>query len=111
MAVSETGIISFTDSAHGVWASVDGGLTFGRCSGAPEFGERAAASTAFDISGRQFVMGGVKNAPDVWMSNVVWTDVKSVAYYCDVTAPEDGIPGLRQWPPTVNDQPDGAQRE
>jgi hypothetical protein len=97
LAISDSGVILWTDTESAVYASLDGGLTFGLCTDAPPFGRRNGPSLTFDQFGTVWLVGGY-NERDVWTSSFSWNDYKFVAQACGLQVPEHGI-GLTSWPP------------
>ena len=87
-----------------VWASLDGGVTFGSC-GLAEFPVRQDHRFAIDTTDYLYVSGGTSNnmtgptatLNDVWRSAVSWTSPTVVAAACGLTVPACGV-GLRCWP-------------
>jgi hypothetical protein len=109
LAISDSGVIMWTDTASALYVSLDGGLTFGLCTDSPPFGERNGASTAFDQDGTLWLAGGFDHT-DLWRSTFSWNDYQSLAQACGLVVPKDGI-GLSRWPPAnVNGQDNAATR-
>ena len=91
-----------------VWASADGGYTWGQCSSAAEFPLRQDATLAIDGSGYLYIAGGTSNTltgatsillNDMWKSTISFTNVNSVMSTCFGGAAVPGCSlGLRCWP-------------
>jgi len=95
-----------------VWASLDGGYSWGQCSDNADWSDRRFQMTLFDSDGYAYVMGGreLVNAStrqqlnnDVWRSVYSYSDPLLVAENCHLTIPSCG-PGLRCWPTDNNFQ-------
>ena len=88
-----------------VWASLDGGYTWGICSDNARWDDRQFQYTAIDHDGYLYVMGGRATAPngdgylanDVWRSAQSFDDVDAVASMCGIIVPPCGV-GLRCLP-------------
>ena len=91
-----------------VWASLDGGATWGACSTGAEFPVRQDSTLAIDSQGYLYVSGGTSNTAtgttsvllnDVWRSTISFSNVQSVMATCfgGAAAPQCSI-GLRCWP-------------
>ena len=87
-----------------VWASLDGGVTFGFCGNA-EWVVRQDHRFIIDTQDYLYVTGGTSNNQtgptvtlnDVWQSAISWTSPATVASACGLTVPACGV-GLRCWP-------------
>ena len=97
LAISDNGVIAWTDTESAFYVSLDGGLTFGSCVDVPPFGRRNGASVTFDQGGYFWLVGGFDKT-DVWRSAFSWNDYKALAQACGLEVPKVGI-GLTQWPP------------
>ena len=94
--------------ANDVWASLDGGATFGFCGNA-EWPVRQDHRFAIDNQDYLYVSGGTSNNQtgptvslgDVWRSTASWTSASVVAAQCGLTVPACGV-GLRCWPNATN---------
>jgi len=90
--------------SNDVWASLDGGVTFGFCGNA-EWPVRQDHRVAIDTQDYLYVTGGTsinQTGPtvtlnDVWRSVTSWTSPTTVAAACGLTVPSCGV-GLRCWP-------------
>lgn len=83
-----------------MWASLDGGLSWGNCAGATGstgIGGREDHSAEFDVAGYFVVMAGGGNDRDIWRSSFSFDDVNSVASACGLRVPTCGT-GLHCWP-------------
>jgi len=118
MAVSASGVIVVAEGAvnitrspypHDVWASADGGVTWGQClnNATAPYGARRNHAMAFDQQGYLWLMGGecygvacpdggVKYN-DVWKSGISFDDLAAVSSACGVTVSPCGA-GARCWP-------------
>ena len=85
-----------------VWASLDGGYTWGQCCAQCGFEIREDHVQELDRSGRLLLFSGSRqnNAPrngntnDVWLSDVSFTDTQAVGRACGLKQPNGGV-GLR----------------
>jgi hypothetical protein len=91
-----------------VWASLDGGYSWGLCSENAEFSDRRYPYTVLDDDGTLFVMGGRERVGgvdaltnDVWRSNFKFSDPAAVAAYCHLRMPTCGKVGLQCLPSTA----------
>ena len=72
-----------------VWSSLDGGLTWGICNRAAEYGARKAPGVAWNVHGHMYVVAGYTlpgievYAFDVWKSDISFHNITSVAHACD----------------------------
>jgi len=85
-----------------VWASLDGGYSWGLCSEDAEFEDRRFQYSALDDKGHLFVMGGRieeggARMQDVWRSEMTFSDVATVARECNLLIPSCGA-GLKCLP-------------
>ena len=88
-----------------VWASLDGGYTWGICSDNARWDDRQFQYTAIDDAGYLYVMGGrafdasgnPRQANDVWVSAQSYDDIDAVANMCGLVVPPCGV-GLRCMP-------------
>jgi hypothetical protein len=94
-----------------VWASIDGGYSWGLCSENAEFSDRRYPYTALEEDGTLFVMGGRERDPisgqsrltnDVWKSNFKFDDPESVASFCHLLVPQCKKIGLQCLPSDDN---------
>ena len=83
-----------------VWASLDGGYSWGQCTENAEFTDRQFPFTLLDNQGYLYVMGGVeeeggsRQVNDVWKSAFSYNDVNEVATRCNLFVPACGV-GLK----------------
>ena len=93
---------SVTLYANDVWASMDGGLTWGQCSSGAGFLPREDLSTALDAQGYFYVSGGTAQSgsklQDLWRSPFSFNNITAVLTYCGLSLPAGGPFGLRCWP-------------
>ena len=90
--------------ANDVWASLDGGATFGSC-GTAEFPVRQDHRFAISNDGYLYVSGGTSinstgpttTLGDLWVSTMSYNSVSAVASQCGLVVPQCGV-GLRCWP-------------
>ena len=82
-----------------VWASLDGGYTWGQCSATgPDVREDHV--TELDQTGRLLFFSGSRQNPglgntnDVWLSDISFSDSAAVAKACNLKVPSSGV-GLR----------------
>jgi len=93
-----------------VWASLDGGYSWGICTDNAEFTDRQFQYTVLDDEGYLYTMGGRENnnggrlVNDVWKSAYSYNDVQEVATRCGLFVPKCGV-GLKCLP----DDPGFAQ--
>lgn len=86
-----------------VWASLDGGYSWGECVTNAEFSNRQFQYTVLDDEGYLYVMGGRETASgqrlvnDVWKSVYSYNDVNEVASRCGLFVPSCGV-GLKCLP-------------
>jgi hypothetical protein len=86
-----------------VWASLDGGYSWGLCVENAEFSDRQFQYTVFDDEGFLYVMGGreddagSRQVNDVWKSVFSYNDVNEVAARCNLFVPTCGV-GLKCLP-------------
>ena len=88
-----------------VWASLDGGYTWGICSDNARWDDRQFQFTAIDKEGYLYVIGGRARdangdgylANDVWISTQSFDDVTAVSQMCGLIVPPCGV-GLRCLP-------------
>ena len=89
--------------ANDVWASMDGGYSWGRCVLDAEWDDRFQQVVTLDDQGYLYIMGGgtgtvdMSVLQDVWRSTVSFSDTAAVARVCGLTVPACGI-GLKCWP-------------
>ena len=78
-----------------VWASADGGWTWGRCTEDAAYSDRRVPSTVLDNEGYLYVMGGFDsqgmNYNDVWRSSVSFTNLKLVSSICGAQQTTCGV--------------------
>lgn len=92
-----------------VWASLDGGYTWGVCSDNAKWEDRVFPFTAIDNEGKLYVMGGqgfidgeaADFVNDVWVSQQSFDDIDSVSSMCGLVVPPCGV-GLRCMPTDNN---------
>ena len=86
-----------------VWASLDGGYSWGQCTENAEFTDRQFPYTLLDDEGYLYVMGGIEESNggrqvnDVWRSAFSYNDVDEVAARCNLFVPSCGV-GLKCLP-------------
>jgi len=84
-----------------VWASADGGYTWGNCVVDAEWDDRRYQMTVLDGAGFMWVMGGAASNgalyDDVWKSVWSFEDLTTTAQRCKLTIPACGV-GLKCWP-------------
>ena len=86
-----------------VWASLDGGYSWGQCTENAEFSDRQFPYTLLDDAGYLYVMGGVEESNggrqvnDVWKSAFSYNDPVEVAARCNLFVPSCGV-GLKCLP-------------
>lgn len=111
--VSSAGVVVITSGkvtvngstyyANDVWASFDGGITWGVCTppSGGGFTPREDPSTAMDPSGFFYVSGGQdisgNKILDLWRSPFSFNDLNAVASNCGLVVPTCGV-GLQCWP-------------
>jgi len=87
-----------------VWASLDGGYSWGVCSEDAEFGDRRYPFTLIDAEQTLYVMGGREYTAnprtahltnDVWRSNFRFDDIDAVASLCHILKPACGKAGMQ----------------
>jgi hypothetical protein len=86
-----------------VWASLDGGYSWGLCHKDAEFSDRTYTQAAIDELGHLWIMGGRdeegrKN--DIWKSVESYNDVSGVARQCNLLVPSCGV-GLKCLPTSL----------
>ena len=91
-----------------VWASLDGGATWGACSLAAGFPVRQDATLSIDPLGYLYISGGtnIQNTStatsitlgDVWKSTISFSNPATVASTCGLSMPPNGLIGLQCWP-------------
>ena len=90
-----------------VWASADGGYSWGLCVGDAEWDDRRYQMTLLDNEGYLWVMGGVGNGGggnrygDIWKSQWSFADVSATATRCRLNVPSCGA-GLKCLPNSGN---------
>jgi hypothetical protein len=96
-----------------VWASLDGGHTWGMCSGKAEFPSRRYHTSVFDSNGYYYIMGGVNDNGtyynDVWVSSFSFNDANAVGANCGLKQPPCGV-GLVCFPGSERLDDDGVIR-
>lgn len=84
-----------------VWATMDGGMTWGECSSGAGFVPRENPSTAMDPNGYLYVSGGTamtgSTLQDLWVSPFSFNNLTAVSIYCGLTVPICGL-GLQCYP-------------
>ena len=86
-----------------VWASLDGGYSWGQCVENAEFTDRQFPYTVIDGEGYLWMMGGReeqnggRQVNDVWKSMFSYNDVNEVAARCNLFVPSCGV-GLKCLP-------------
>ena len=107
LTVSSNGIMVVSSGDCGdycnkndVWASLDGGYTWGICCTYCGFQVREDHVSELDKSGRLMLWSGSRQNPglgntnDVWLSDISFTDPAAVASRCNLKVPAAGV-GLR----------------
>ena len=80
-----------------MWASLDGGYSWGQCTDNAEFTDRQFPYTAIDDEGVLYIMGGReeqnggRQVNDVWKSTFSFNDVNEVATRCGLFVPSCGV--------------------
>jgi len=107
--VLSSGVASYSSDEtaavlNDVWASLDGGYSWGLCQEDAEFEDRRFQYSAVDSKGHLWVMGGRteefgRAAADVWKSVHSFNDVDEVARQCNLLVPSCGA-GLKCLPGT-----------
>lgn len=84
-----------------VWASLDGGYSWGLCSKDAEFSDRTFQQSAIDADGFLWVMGGRDTDSgrlnDIWKTTQSYNDIEGVAQQCNLLIPTCGV-GLKCLP-------------
>lgn len=83
-----------------VWASLDGGYSWGLCHKDAEFSDRSFTQAAVDNQGFIWIMGGAdadQKQNDIWKSTESYDDVSGVARQCNLLVPSCGA-GLKCLP-------------
>jgi hypothetical protein len=92
-----------------IWASLDGGYTWGACNLTAGFWPREDHVIMFDKDGYLLLMEGdapnVATQNDVWRSTTSFFNVSGIATVCGLQIPSCGV-GLRCWPGAPVGSPD-----
>jgi hypothetical protein len=83
-----------------IWASIDGGYTWGRCMENTSYGPREAGTLAFDHQGYLYFMGGIHfgiTKRDVWKTQQPFDDLSIMSDICYLSTINRSI-GLDSWP-------------
>lgn len=86
-----------------VWASLDGGYTWGQCANHGRYNNREDQVSVFDAQGRLLIMSGAQTYPewglaqDVWRSTISFNDIDAVSRACHIPVPACGV-GLKCLP-------------